>query len=116
METIGITGFALLSTALVVISQHKIPFVQRVLAFRWLQLAGKYSYGMYVYHLFLIFAIRHCLGAPASYGSASGIHSSFPVKLLAMIAVVLAVFFVAKVSYDMFESRFLRLKGLFRPA
>jgi len=116
MGTISITGYALLSTALVAISQHKLPFVQRVLTLKWLQLAGKYSYGMYVYHLFFVFAIGRYLVTPSSFEPGSGIHFSFPVKILAIVMEGIIVFLVAKVSYDLFEARFLRLKRYFRPA
>jgi len=116
MGTISITGYALLSTALVAISQHKIPFVQYLLTLKWLQLAGKYSYGMYVYHLFLVFAIRRYLVTPSSFEPESGIHFSFPVKILAMMMEAIVIFLVAKVSYDLFEARFLGLKKYFKPA
>jgi peptidoglycan/LPS O-acetylase OafA/YrhL len=114
--TIGITGFALVSTALVAISQHKLPLVQKVLTFKWLQLAGKYSYGMYVYHLFIIFAIRHYLVGLVSLGPDLGIRFGFPVKILAMMIEIFVVYLIAKVSYDLYEARFLRLKKYFKPA
>jgi peptidoglycan/LPS O-acetylase OafA/YrhL len=113
--TIGVTGFALLSTALVAISQHKFPLVQKVLTLKWLQLAGKYSYGMYVYHLFLIFAIRHYLIGLLSLGPDFGIRFGLPAKILAMMIEVVVVYLVAKVSYDLYEARFLRLKKYFKP-
>jgi peptidoglycan/LPS O-acetylase OafA/YrhL len=62
---------------------------------------------MYVYHLFLYEAVRSALrrAVPATNGE---------LKLLPAIGVIcLSIFLVglvAKVSYDMFESRFLRLK------
>jgi len=116
MGTISTTGYAMLSTALVAISQHKIPLVQKVLTFNWLRLAGKYSYGMYVYHLFLIFAISHLshhFVYPSRVRADAANHFGLPVRILAMMAEGLIVFWAAKVSYDLFEERFLRLKKYF---
>ena len=115
MGTIGITGYSLLSTAIVAISQHKLPYVQKVLTLKWMRLAGKYSYGMYVYHLFIVFAIRHYLIGFMSLGPDLGIRFGFPVKILAMMIEMVVVYFVAKVSYDLYETRFLRLKKYFKP-
>jgi peptidoglycan/LPS O-acetylase OafA/YrhL len=115
MGTIGITGYALLSTALVAISQHKLPFVQKVLTLKWMLLAGKYSYGMYVYHIFIIFAIRHYLVSFSSLRLDLGVRFGFPVIILAIIIEMVVVYLVAKVSYDLYEARFLRLKKYFKP-
>jgi peptidoglycan/LPS O-acetylase OafA/YrhL len=109
--TFGISAFALLSTALVAISQHQIPWVERALTLNWLRIAGKYSYGIYVYHLLLFLPVREYLGSP----SGAWIHLNFPEGLLLMLAEVTAVFLIAKLSYDLFESRFLRLKKHFTP-
>lgn len=111
MTTIGITAFALLSGALVALSQHHSP-LQRVLTLKWLRTVGKYSYGMYVYHLLLFLPVRSYLLS----GAASWIHLNFPEKILFMISEIMAVFVVAKLSYDHFESRFLNLKRYFSPA
>ncbi|MGD0789852.1 MAG: hypothetical protein ABR898_17900, partial [Terracidiphilus sp.] len=115
MGTIGITGYALLSTALVAISQRKLPLVQKVLTLKWLERAGKYSYGMYVYHLFFVLEIRHYLAGLLSRGPGVEIRFSFPVKILAMMMEISVVYVAAKVSYDLYEARFLRLKKYFKP-
>ncbi len=110
--TFGITGFGLLSMALVAVSQHHIPAVQRVLTLKVLRVAGKYSYGMYVYHLFVFLPFR-------DYWK-NRLHSnnglSFPIQLLMMLIEVVVVFVIAKLSYDLFETRFLLLKKYFEPA
>jgi peptidoglycan/LPS O-acetylase OafA/YrhL len=116
MGTIGVTGYALLSATLVALSQRKILIVQNLLTLQWLRLAGKYSYGMYVYHLFLVFAFRRYLAAPSSPGPGLGIHFGILVKCLAMIIEIICVFVLAKASYDLIEARFLRLKKYFNPA
>lgn len=110
--TLGITGFALLSAAVVAVSQHNIPFIRRILTMGWLRVAGKYSYGIYVYHLFLFLSIRKYLVSPAG----SWIHLIFPEKILFLLSEAAVIFFISKLSYDLFESRFLNLKKYFKPA
>ncbi len=51
MPTIGITGFSLLSGGLLALSQHPIAWLRRMLIAPWLRTVGKYSYGMYIYHV-----------------------------------------------------------------
>jgi peptidoglycan/LPS O-acetylase OafA/YrhL len=116
LATVGITAFALLSTALVAVSQHKISFITRLLTLRWLQLSGKYSYGAYVYHLILIFAFRHYLIARLTLRPGLGIHFGILAKCLAGVVEIVCVFLLAKASYDLFETPFLRLKTRFKAA
>jgi peptidoglycan/LPS O-acetylase OafA/YrhL len=78
----------------------------------WLRIAGKYSYGIYVYHLFLFLSIRMYLTSPAG----ASIHLNFIEKILLVLLEMAIVCFVAKLSYDLFEARFLRLKKYFKPA
>jgi peptidoglycan/LPS O-acetylase OafA/YrhL len=108
--TWGITGFALLSGALVGISQHKIWWIQRILSLKWLRAAGKYSYGMYVYHLFIFIPIRYL-------GNRTGLwlRLNFIERFFFFVLEAMLVFLVAKLSYDLLESRFLRLKSYFEP-
>ncbi|MGA8668431.1 MAG: hypothetical protein WB679_01060 [Terracidiphilus sp.] len=112
MTTIGITAFALLSAALVALSQHHPPLLQRVLTLKALGTIGKYSYGMYIYHLLLLLPVRSYLLS----GAASWVHLNFLEKILFMIAEIMGIYFAAKLSYDQFEIRFLRLKKHFNPA
>jgi peptidoglycan/LPS O-acetylase OafA/YrhL len=83
-----------------------------VLTLKVLRVAGKYSYGMYVYHLFVFLPFR-------DYWK-NRLHSnnglSFPIQLLMMLIEVVVVFVIAKLSYDLFETRFLLLKKYFEPA
>lgn len=76
----------------------------------WLRKVGKYSYGMYVYHLFVFIPIRY-------FGNRIGLwyRLTFVEQWLCFFAEALSVFLVAKLSYDVFESRFLRLKSFFKP-
>lgn len=112
MTTIGITAFALLSAALVALSQYRLSFLQRVLTLKGLRVVGKYSYGMYMYHLLLLLPVRSYLLSDA----ASWVHLNFLGKILFMVLELLGIFLAAKLSYDRFESRFLKLKRHFNPA
>ncbi|MGC1870141.1 MAG: acyltransferase [Acidobacteriaceae bacterium] len=111
MPTIGITGFALLSGGLLALSQHRIARFHRLLCARWLRIVGKYSYGMYIYHIPVYLICEHFL--LTRFGVA------FPMPLqwaLLYIGFLIAVtFLVAKISYDLFESKILALKVHFRP-
>lgn len=110
MTTLGITGFAFLSSALVAVSRYHIKSINHVLTLGWLQAAGKYSYGMYVYHLFIFLPIR-------ALGNHVGLWQrlNFPERILTLLSEMIVVFLIAKISYDLFESRFLLLKRYFNP-
>jgi peptidoglycan/LPS O-acetylase OafA/YrhL len=110
MTTLGITGFALLSAALVAVSPYHLKVIDRVLNLRWLRAAGKYSYGMYVYHLFIFLPM-------SAVGKHLGLWDrlNFPERILVLVSEMIAVFLIAKISYDVFESRFLLLKKYFSP-
>jgi len=107
--TIGITGFALLSGAMVALSQHHIAPIQKILALSWLRSLGKYSYGIYVYHLFVFISLSRVISRHPRFF----VGLNFPMRLLLLILEIGIVFLIAKVSYDYFESRFLRLKKFF---
>jgi peptidoglycan/LPS O-acetylase OafA/YrhL len=109
MITFGITGFALLSAAIVAISQHRIFFIHRALTLSWLRMAGKYSYGIYVYHLFIFLSLRPVMLRLGSSGQ-----FNFPEQLVSLLCEMLAAVLIAKLSYDLYEARFLRLKRYFK--
>ncbi|HEV2274953.1 MAG TPA: acyltransferase family protein, partial [Acidobacteriaceae bacterium] len=111
MHTIGVTGFALLSGGLIGLSQHRIQGLRRVLDMGWLRATGKYSYGMYVYHLPLYVLIDHFLFR------VFGMNAVLPlVYALPYIAFLLAgTYLIAKLSFDLFESKALAWKKHFRP-
>ena len=111
MPTLGITAFALLSGGFLALSQHRIPRLYRALCAGWLRTVGKYSYGMYIYHVPLYLILEHIL--KVRFGVV------FPLPLrwaLPYIAFLIALtFLIAKISYDYFESKILALKVHFRP-
>jgi len=110
--TFGITGYALLAGALVAISQHHIPFLQRILTQGWLRAFGKYSYGIYVYHLFLMVATANYLDDPAH----ASLHFSLAGGILLLLGEIAAVFAFAALSFHLLEAPILRLKRHFNPA
>jgi peptidoglycan/LPS O-acetylase OafA/YrhL len=109
MPTIGITGFSLLSGGLLALSQHRIVWLRYLLEARWLRTVGKYSYGMYIYHIPVYLICTHAMGGR--------VDATLPLRwALPYIGFLMAVtFLVAKASYDLFESKILALKRYFRP-
>ena len=110
LYTVGITAFALLGGALVAWSQHHPRWLQRALSWNVLRQAGKYSYGMYVYHLFLFIGIR--VVVVHYFPDTDGELHTLP-ALGVMAVATLASWLIAKLSYDLFEVRFLALKRFF---
>jgi peptidoglycan/LPS O-acetylase OafA/YrhL len=111
MPTIGITGFSLLSGGLLALSQHRIGWLRHILDARWLGTVGKYSYGMYIYHIPVYEICDHYLA------TRFGVALPMPLgwALLYVGFLIAMTFLVAKISYDLFESRILALKTHFRP-
>ena len=111
METVGFTGFALLSGGLIGLSQYPRPRLLRFLRMRWLTETGKYSYGIYVYHIPIYALCDHAIGAYF------GIALPMPLRFaLPYVSLLMGLsFLVAKVSYDYFESKILALKVHFKP-
>ncbi|HZC44351.1 MAG TPA: acyltransferase [Acidobacteriaceae bacterium] len=111
MPTIGITGFSLLSGGLLAMSQQRIVWLGRILKAQWLRTVGKYSYGMYIYHIPAYLTCDHYLGARF------GMALPMPLRwaLLYVGFLIAVTFLVAKVSYDLFEAKILALKVYFRP-
>jgi peptidoglycan/LPS O-acetylase OafA/YrhL len=79
----------------------------RALRVKWLRMIGKYSYGIYVYHVMIFIGIQLYFEKTPWYGRWLG-HS-----VAACALAVLASFVVAFLSYELFEKRLLRLKNRF---
>lgn len=111
MPTLGITGFSLVCGGFLALSQHRIAWLRRILDARWLGTVGKYSYGMYIYHVPLYLVLEHILE------SRFGVVFPLPLRwaLLYIAFLVVATFLIAKISYDLFESKILALKVHFKP-
>ncbi|MDQ2711027.1 MAG: acyltransferase [Acidobacteriota bacterium] len=81
---------------------------QRLLCSKQLTTLGKYSYGMYVYHVPILFAVGLVIGRFIYFRGSLGL------TLLFIGLVFVLTFVTAKLSFDLFESQFLRLKKYFR--
>lgn len=83
--------------------------LDRFLQQDWLRAFGKYSYGIYVYHhpVFLVGAILFT-------GVKLAGHDVIP-SVPYCVALVAASFCVARISYELFEKRFLNMKKRFEP-
>lgn len=104
--TLGVTAFALISGYLVV-SALRSGLLQTVFETRWLRSFGKYSYGLYIIH-FPIFLV-----AQSVFGNLARTNLAY--SLVFASVMIGSCFGLAKLSYDCFESRFLRLKNRFEP-
>ncbi|HEV2646174.1 MAG TPA: acyltransferase [Acidobacteriaceae bacterium] len=109
--TSGVTAFALMSGGLIAASQHRIGWLHRILTVRPLVIAGRLSYGMYIYHLTiyqLIVSFRRRFIIP------QGLANTNILVCLAWIAfAILVVTGVAELSFRFVEAPFLRLKRFF---
>jgi peptidoglycan/LPS O-acetylase OafA/YrhL len=110
--TFGFTALAMVFGSLVLwgysFSGTRNPF-DRALSIQPLTKLGKYSYGLYVYHLPVVYAAKIWFGPSSWFG-----RSAF-LGLLFCVGTGAVAFAIAIASYEIFEKRFLRLKSRFRP-
>jgi peptidoglycan/LPS O-acetylase OafA/YrhL len=112
-QTIGYTILSLAFALVVLVTalpvRGLLNTIMRLLACTPLRLIGRYSYGMYVFHL----PLHVFFGAALLHRYAPD-----PSPLESIVYTVLmtvAAFLVAAVSYELYESRFLRLKRKLMP-
>ncbi len=105
LSTIGFTLIALASAGLIGSALRRGSVTYKFFSLRALRIMGRYSYGFYVYHLLfasgwaaLTTKLVHLVHSTAI-GTVGGIAITFWVT-----------FFISKLSYDLFEVRFLRWK------
>lgn len=89
------------------LTSQETTLFQTALRNKPLTIVGKYSYGMYVYHVPLIAVASALIARPLDVGRNWFGSACF------IVGVVSVTFLVAKLSFDFFESRFLRLKSGF---
>lgn len=77
---------------------------------RFLRSFGRYSYGIYIFHAFLIAAMQLTFGRTAWYG-----HSTSR-GLFLLFLFLASSYGVAFVSFHLYEKRFLALKSRFKPS
>lgn len=106
--TLGLTLIALASAGLIGTTlRHSSP-AYRVFHLRPLRVLGRYSYGFYIFHMLFGWAwIQFLIYA------GSLLHSIALAGIAELSAAFFTTFLVSKLSYDLFESRFLRLKRHF---
>jgi peptidoglycan/LPS O-acetylase OafA/YrhL len=106
--TFGFTLTALASAGLIGMALRAGSPAFRIFYQRPLRILGKYSYGFYVYHDIFGWAWIQVLIVLMKH-----LHSMALAGIVALGANFLVTFLVAKFSYDLFESKFLRLKKNF---
>ncbi|MFZ5892909.1 MAG: acyltransferase family protein [Myxococcota bacterium] len=112
-QTIGysalVLAFSLLVAALIRAEARGEGFIRHVFGLRPLRTLGKYSYGMYVFHVpihhFLVSHWPEYTGGREGLDVARGLAYALVASLLTLVA--------AFVSYQLFERRFLALKSHF---
>jgi peptidoglycan/LPS O-acetylase OafA/YrhL len=106
---LGVTGYALMSGGLIAATQHRIAWLHRMLTIRPLLVAGRLSYGMYVYHLsiyaFVVWFRRSFIDPD--------LHRSMVASAVYISVAILLVTGVAELSFRFIETPFLRLKRYF---
>ncbi len=111
MQAIGFTALAVFFAGLVALAASAKPtgIWHRIWTNRILTTIGRYSYGIYVYH--------QLFGRPLALTVSNALSWVGPTaaNLGTIVAGVMVNTAVAAISYHVFESRFLRLKGRFAP-
>jgi peptidoglycan/LPS O-acetylase OafA/YrhL len=102
-------GFALIMLLVALPTTGVLRGGMRLLAWAPLRLIGRYSYGMYVFHLPLHMYFGNLLLHRLVGNVTTG------VGLIYSLAIIVASFAVAAASYELFERYFLRLKGNLMP-
>jgi peptidoglycan/LPS O-acetylase OafA/YrhL len=111
LESIGYTCIAVAGAGLVGSTLRTGSTAFRLFHLRPLRILGRYSYGFYLYSLLWQYAWVHLAAAVGA-----KLHSTVLGTVLVMSANALITFIAAKLSYDIFEVRFLRLKRRFEYA
>lgn len=108
LMTAGFSLLALASAGLIGVTLRTGSSAFRLFNLRPLRVLGKYSYGFYVYHVLWA-------GAWASFVGflTARLHSSVLANAISDVLNFALTFVVAKLSYDLFEVRFLRFKKYF---
>lgn len=112
---IGGSSFLALFAAFLVVAStaHGFRWIAAFFSNAALRFAGKYSYGMYVYHGILMPWLRRHLSPAVFMSWTSSPDLAAYASFVAALAIVTAV---SVASYEIYEKQFLRLKALFPAA
>ena len=115
--TFGYSVIALGCVAVLIASLEPESVAHRIFRWSWLRSLGKYSYGIYVLHIFVSHAVsmlaERVLGTSLRIWLTPHLHSR-PLAVLVEFAFnATAVFLAAFLSYHLYEVHFLRLKQYF---
>ena len=111
MYTIGVSALALFFGALVGSSQYEIPVITQFLNAGWIRSFGKYSYGIYVYHVPVLFVLNYI--AMTRLGLELPLRTRYAVVHFA--AMIALSYGTAWVSFKLIEGPLLRMKRHFVP-
>jgi peptidoglycan/LPS O-acetylase OafA/YrhL len=111
LETAGYVCIAAAGAGLIGCTLRPESIAFRFFYLRSLRILGKYSYGFYLFSLLWQYAWVH-----VAESAGAKLHSTILGTALVMTSNALVTFVVAKLSYDLLEVRFLRLKRHFEYA
>ena len=108
LMTIGFTWIALAGAGLIASTLRAESPAFKIFYRKPLRILGKYSYGFYIFHVIYFLAWIQFLIVVTNH-----FHSKAIGGVIALTTNFLLTFLVSKLSYDLFEVRFLRLKRHF---
>jgi peptidoglycan/LPS O-acetylase OafA/YrhL len=115
--TFGYSVIALGCVAVLVASLEPKSVADRIFRWSWLRSLGKYSYGIYVLHIFVAHAVAtvtdRMLGTSLRIWLTPRLHSRPLAVLVEFCFNAAVVFLAAFLSYHLYEVHFLRLKRYF---
>ena len=108
IQLYGFSVIAIFFASFLVISLSDLKLIKHLVDLKIFRIFGKYSYGLYVYHVFLLTLFLPVLSAYLQ----GFLASESQTMLMARILLLLMTFLVAYVSFHFFEARLLKLKKL----
>ena len=108
LNTIGLTFISMAGAGLIAMTLRAGSPAFKVFYQKPLRILGKYSYGFYIIHVIFGFAWIHFLGITNDLTNSRAIGG-----VIALSTNFVVTFIVSKLSFDLFEVKFLRLKRHF---
>ena len=109
VNSLGYTLTAFASCGLIAMTLQPASFVSRLFSVEWLRTVGRYSYGIYVWHLIIAALIEYRMRQlliPL-------VPERLPRLVISTAAMLLICLLAGVISFHLFEVRFLRLKRYF---